>query len=60
MRTVTKTITVFPTDDGVFKMLYLAMKDKTAKWNGKPYNWALIMNQLMIMHPDRLTYKDLI
>ena len=60
LRKVTKTRTVFPTDDALFKMLYLAMKDITAKWNGKPCNWALIMNQLMTMHPDRLTYEDLI
>ncbi len=60
LRKVTKTRTVFLTDDALFKLLYLSMKDITAKWNGKPYNWALIMNQLIIMHPDRLTYEDLI
>lgn len=60
LRKVTKNRTVFPTDDALFKILYLAMRDITEKWVGKPYNWALIMNQLMIMYPDRLRLEDLI
>lgn len=60
LRKVTKNRTVFPTDDALFKLLYLAMLDITAKWIGKPYNWALIMSQLMIMYPERLKFEDLI
>jgi len=60
LRKVSKNRTVFPTDDALFKLLYLAMKDITAKWIGKPFNWALIMSQLMIMYPERLVYEDLI
>lgn len=59
LRKVTKNRTVFPTDDALFKLLYLAMRNLTDKWIGKPFNWALIMNQLMIMYPDRLRLEDL-
>lgn len=59
LRKVTKNRTVFPTDDALFKLIYLAMKDITAKWIGKPQKWAEIMNQLMILYPERLNYRNL-
>ena len=58
LRKVTKTRTVFPTDDSLFKLLFLAMRDITAKWYGKPHNWGLIISQLMICFPDRISDKD--
>ena len=60
LRKVTKTRTVFPTDDSLFKILFLAMKDITAKWYGKPHNWGLIISQLMISFPDRISDEDFI
>lgn len=60
LRKVTKNRTVFPTDDALFKILYLAMRDITAKWVGKPFNWALIMSQLMLMYPERLPFEELV
>ena len=35
LRKVTKTRSVFPTDDSLFKMLYLEMVDITKKWTGR-------------------------
>ena len=35
LRKVTKSGTIFPTDDALFKILYLAMIDITKKWTGK-------------------------
>ena len=58
LRKVTKMRTVFPTDDSLFKLLFLAMRDITAKWYGKPRNWGLIVSQLMISFPDRITDED--
>lgn len=58
LRKVTKTRAVFPTDESLMKLLYLAMRDITAKWYGKPHNWAMIMSQLMIQFPDRIGYTD--
>ena len=54
LRKVSKNRPVFPMDDALFRLLFLAMKDITAKWIGKPFNWALIM------YPDRLKYEDLV
>ena len=34
LRKVTKAKSVFPTDDSLLKMLYLAMMDITRKWTG--------------------------
>ena len=49
---------MFPTDDSLFKLLFLAMRDITAKWYGKPHNWGLIVSQLMISFPDRISDED--
>ena len=40
LRKVTKSRTIFPTDDALFKMLYLAMMDATKKWTGKSWDWG--------------------
>ena len=51
---VTKTKSVFPTDDSHFKMLYLAMKDITKKWTGRRQDWSSIYAQLVIYYGDRI------
>ncbi|TAH63365.1 MAG: IS256 family transposase [Anaerolineaceae bacterium] len=59
LRKVTKAKTIFPTDDALFKMLYLAMTDITKKWEGKPWNWVQILEQLFIYFEGRITQEDL-
>ncbi len=59
LRKVTKTRSVFPTDDSLMKILFLAMRDITAKWTSRPHNWGIIYSQLMIQFPDRITEDDL-
>lgn len=59
LRKVTKSRTIFPTDDALFKMLYLAMIDITEKWKGKPWDWGKILEQLIIYFEDRITPEDL-
>ena len=54
LRKVTKSKSVFPTDDSLFKMLYLAMKDITKKWTGRRQDWSLIYAQLTIFFGDRM------
>jgi transposase-like protein len=54
LRKVTKNKGVFPTDDSLFKMLYLAMMDVTKKWTGRRRDWGLIHSQLEIFFADRL------
>lgn len=59
LRKVTKTRTIFPTDDSLFKILYLAMMDITKKWKGRPRGWGQILSQLMIYFGDRISDEDL-
>ena len=54
LRKVTKSKSVFPTDDSLLKMLYLAMMDITKKWTGKRREWGVIHSQLEVFFADRL------
>lgn len=54
LRKVTKSKSVFPTDDSLFKMLYLAMIDITKKWTGRKQDWSMIHAQLAIYFEDRM------
>jgi len=54
LRKVTKSKSVFPTDDSLLKMLYLAMIDITKKWTGRRQDWGRIHSQLEIYFDDRI------
>ena len=54
LRKVTKSKSVFPTDDSLFKMLYLAMIDITKKWTGRRQDWSVIHAQLTVFFEDRI------
>lgn len=54
LRKVTKSKSVFPTDESLLKMLYLAMMDITKKWTGQRKDWGQIHSQLEIFFADRL------
>ncbi len=54
LRKVTKAKSVFPTDDSLFKMLYLAMMDITKKWTGRRQDWSMIHAQLAVYFKDRM------
>ena len=56
LRKVTKAKSVFPTDDSLLKMLYLAMIDITKKWTGRRQDWSMIHAQLSVYFADRLPY----
>ena len=53
LRKVTKSKSVFPTDDSLLKMLYLAMMDITKKWTGRRQDWSRIHAQLSIYFAER-------
>ena len=55
LRKVTKSKTVFPSDDSLLKMLYLAMMDITKKWTGHRQDWGQIHSQLEIFFEERLS-----
>ena len=54
LRKVTKNKSVFPTDDALLKMIYLATMDTTRKWTQVQRNWGVIYSQLSIYFSDRI------
>ena len=59
LRKVTKSKTVFPSDDSLLKMPYLATMDITKKWTGHRQDWGQIHSQLEIYFEERLTGRNL-
>lgn len=54
IRKITKTKGSFPTDDSLFKILYLIVMDKSEKWTMPVRDWGLVLNQLRIYFGERL------
>ncbi|ALS28934.1 MULTISPECIES: IS256 family transposase [Paenibacillaceae] len=54
LRKVTKGKSIFPTDESLLKMLYLATMDVLRKWTGRVQNWGQIHLQLSVFFPDRV------
>ncbi|WP_414153192.1 transposase, partial [Pectinatus frisingensis] len=54
LRKVSKSRTIFPTDDSLFKLLYLATIEIAKKWNGRNRDWNKIISQLCIYFDDRI------
>ena len=54
-RKVTKTKSVFPSDSSLEKMLYLASLNVAKKWIQRYRNWDQVLNQLTVLHGERLT-----
>lgn len=51
-RKVTKTKLIFPTDESLLKMLYLATERVHSKWTRNYANWDLVINELKIIFSD--------
>lgn len=52
-RKVTKTKQVFPHDDSLKKMLYMAGLNIMKKWTQRYKNWDMVLNQLELLFPGR-------
>lgn len=50
-RKVTKTKSVFPSDQSLLKMLWLAQDSIQKKWTLRYRNWELVLSQLLILFP---------
>ncbi|ELO0596453.1 IS256 family transposase [Salmonella enterica] len=55
IRAAIKKRKVFPTDDSVQKVIYLAIKDASKKWSMPIQNWRLAMSRFIIEFGDRLS-----
>ena len=53
-RKVTKNRAVFPNDDSLIKMIYLAYKHIAKKWTMPVSNWAFIFSQFSVIFEQRL------
>ena len=54
IRKITKTKSSFPTDDSLFKILYLIVMDTSEKWTMPIPNWGIILNQLTVYFKERI------
>jgi transposase-like protein len=54
VRKVTKNKGVFPSDDALLKLVYLAYKNISKKWTQPLQNWSLTVSQLAIHFEGRL------
>lgn len=53
-RKVTKTRSLFPNDDALKKMLYLAYRDLSKKWTMPIRNWSIVISNFSIIFEERL------
>jgi putative transposase len=53
LRKIIKTRGHFPNDDAATKLIWLALRNITAKWERSAYYWKPAMNQFAILYPDR-------
>ena len=54
-RKVTKAKSVFPNDQSLEKMLYLASENITKKWTQRYRGWDQVLSQLTVLYGERLT-----
>lgn len=54
LRKVTKNKSSFPDDDSIYKVMYLAIKNASARWTMPIKDWAMAVNQLAILFDGRV------
>jgi transposase-like protein len=55
VRKITKTKGVFPNDDALYKLVYLAYRNIRKKWTQPQQNWGMTAQQLAIKFGDRFS-----
>ena len=53
LRKVIKTKAVFPNEDAVFRLMYLAMNNIAKNWNRPIKNWRAALSHFAILFPER-------
>lgn len=54
LRKVLKNRGAFPSDDAIYKILYLGLRNVAKKWTRPIQNWAAALNQFVILFGDRM------
>jgi len=55
LRKIIKTRGHFPSDDAASKLIWLALRNITAKWSRSAHDWKQAMNQFAILFEDRFS-----
>ena len=55
LKKVTKAKSIFPNDQALTKMLYLATMDATRRWSARIRDWPLILSQLTVYFKERVS-----
>jgi len=55
LRKIIKTRGHFPTDEAATKLIWLALRNITAKWERGPMHWKAAMAQFAILYEGRFT-----
>ena len=55
LRKVIKTKAVFPGEDAVFRLMYLAMNNIAKKWKQPIQNWKAALSHFAILFPERFS-----
>ncbi len=53
LRKVTRNHRIFPSDEAVYKVVYLAMRNITKKWTMPIHNWKPALNRLAVELAER-------
>lgn len=55
-RKVTKSKSIFPNDDALKKMLFLAYRDLSKKWTVQIPYWAILLSHFSVIFDERIAY----
>lgn len=58
LRKNTRNRKVFPSDDSLFKILFLNIRNASEKWKFRK-GWNSVVNQLMVMFPERIDINQM-
>ena len=59
LRKIIKTRGHFPNDEAATKLLYLALRNITARWTLPAREWKAAMQQFAVLYEDRFLRTDL-
>jgi putative transposase len=54
LRKIIKNRPLFPSDEAVFKLMYLALRNISKRWTMPIHNWGNAMNQFAVLFEGRV------
>lgn len=59
LRKYTKARTQFPSEESLWKSIYLSMKLVTDSWSKNVYRWSQIVAEVKFKYPDFISDRDI-